>query len=186
MVEEQNDSVTIEDFQNAFPNNESDDSLANAMAATTFFTEPNLSQKELLELVSKKDLPNTKNLLTRLNAEEQRNLVFASVIEHIANFPNSNFIFNEDSFRETVKKPMSNWSVSPDATEKDEIKAMRKKTESKIIGVLWTLYSDELKVRNLLNENQLVEGIFFGRDYPIRPDSFSRSTKEDYLKKLQD
>jgi len=186
MVEEGNYSVTVEDFKEVFPNPASDDSLANAMAATNFFSEENLNQRKILQLVENDQPAKTKGLWSIQNAKEERNKAFASLIKDLANSPNSNFIFNEDSFKETVQTPMSNWSVIQDIKEKDEIMKLRKETESKITGVLWTLYSDELKARGISDDFQLAEKIFPGRDYVIRPDTFSTSVIEDCKREIID
>ena len=184
MVEEQNTPITVENFKEVFSNPASDDSLANAMAATNLFSDGNLSQKDIIDLVKSNQDANTSSLLSKQRAEEAKNKVFASVITHIANSQNSNFIFNEDSFTESVQKPMSNWSVNQEATEKEEIMELRKKTESTITGVLWTLYSDELKVRGYSDNFQLAKEIFPDRDYVIRPDTFGPSVIEDSKREI--
>jgi hypothetical protein len=186
MVEEQNDSVTIQDFQNAFPNNESDDSLANAMAAANFFSDSNLSQKDIIDSVKSNTPANTGSLLSKQEAETAKKTIFASVITHIANDPNSNYIFNNDLFREDVKTPISRWNFHPDTREKKEIIEMRKGVESKIVGVLWTLYSDELKTRGISDDFQLAEKIFPDRDYVIRPDTFGTGIIEDCKREIID
>jgi hypothetical protein len=54
-----------------------------------------------------------------------------------------------------------------------------------VSGVLWTLYSDELKgAKGYSNEYEFAKRIFFDRRYVIRPNSYNRGLISEYKQKV--
>lgn len=180
MTEQENAQVSIETYKSVFPTPASEDSLAKAIVATRSF--PSDSEKDILTSAESLVEPNTQSLWSIQDAKEQRNLIFGSVVKHIAGSKNFSGICDVESpdqekfnpnFSREVLTPIENWKPSSEISQTDaeEIRKMKQRAEESISGVLWGLYKEDLT--KFVDEYHFARFMFPKRDYTIRPDSIN-------------
>ncbi len=165
MTEQENTSVSMSEYKNAFPYTDPSAKIKAVTAIKYFQTGEN--ERDIFEIATQGvENPYTSNLLSTIEAKNQQNILLGTAVRFVANSKNGKDLYKNDNFRKTVIQPIRNWKCHEQTptNEIEKIFEIKKDLQKSLSGVLWTLYKDEMKNDGFNESSDFARYLFPGEE----------------------